>query len=245
MCKMNPYYTTHNLTIYHGDCRDILPTLAPVDLIATDPAYRGIGGGSKPHPSKPKGILASNDGKLFAHNNITTADYATLFYAVLKDPAHCYVMINNLNLQAALNDFTAAGFGFHGLLMWQKNNATPNRWYMKDFEPILFFRKGCAFPINNPSAKASLHHPNPRDKLHPTEKPETLMRELIQNSTQPGGVVLDPFIGSGSTLEAAYTCNRGAIGIDLDLKYCQVAAERLERLCHKQVWQMSLITSNN
>ena len=149
-------------------------------------------------------------------------------------------MINNLNLKQALVDFEAAGFDFHGLLTWQKNNATPNRWYMKDFEPILFFRKGRAFPINNASAKATLHHPNPRHKLHPTEKPETLMRELIQNSTQPGAMVLDPFMGSGSTLEAAYKSGRQAIGIDLDAGYCRVAAERIERLCHRQVWQMSL-----
>lgn len=159
---------------------------------------------------------------------------------IATDPAHCYVMINNLNLESALTVFRQAGFGFHGLLKWQKNNATPNNWYMKDFEPILFFRKGRAFPINNPSAKATLHHPNPRNKLHPTEKPETLMREMIQNSSQPGQVVLDPFMGSGATLQAAAKSHRQAIGIDLDEQYCRVAADRIERHFHQPVYQLSL-----
>ena len=234
------YYTRAGLTIYHADLRDILPTLAPVDLIATDPAYRGISGGKTPNPVKPTGILAANDGRLFEHNDIDTSDYAHLFYAALKDPAHCYVMINNLNLEAALTDFRQAGFQFHNLLVWDKGNATPNNWYMKNFEPILFFRKGAAFPINNRSAQAALSHPNPRNKLHPTEKPETLMRELIQNSSQPGQVVLDPFMGSGSTLEAAYKSKRQAIGIDIDEKYCQIAAERLDRLLHRPMYQISL-----
>ena len=235
---MTPYYTKNNLTIYNADLRDVLPILDLVDLIATDSAYRGIPGGKTPNPVKPAGILAANDGKIFEHNDITTADYAALFYAVLRDPAHCYVMINNLNLKQALFDFEAAGFGFHNLLVWDKTTATPNNWYMKNFEPILFFRKGAAFPINNPSAKATLYHPNPRRKLHPTEKPETLMRELIQNSSRPGEVVLDPFMGSGATLEAAYRCNRQAIGIEIDEKYCRIAAERLDRLLHRPVYQI-------
>jgi site-specific DNA-methyltransferase (adenine-specific) len=236
---LNPYYSQHNIIIYHGDCRDILPTLEPVDLIVTDPAYRGIGGG-KPSPQGPTGILASNDGRLFEHNDIDTHDYAALFYAVLKDPAHCYVMINNKNLESALTDFRLAGFHFHNLLAWDKITATPNNWYMKNFEPILFFRKGPAFPINNPSAKATLYHPNPRNKLHPTEKPETLMREMIQNSSRAGEVVLDPFMGSGATLEAAYKSNRQAIGTEIDEKYCRVAAERLDKLLHRPVYQLSL-----
>lgn len=239
---IRPYYHRAGLTIYHGNCLELLPTLGPVDLIATDPAYKGISGGNAPQAGKPTGILAANDGRLFAHNNITTAEYAGPFFAVLKEPAHCYVMINNLNLKQALIDFEAAGFRFHGLLSWLKNNATPSRWYMKDFEPILFFRKGAAFPVNNPSSKATLRHPNPPNKRHPTEKPVTLMMELIQNSSQPGQLVLDPFMGSGATLEAAHRSQRHAVGIDIDEKYCQIAAERIERLFQQgqSIYQLSI-----
>lgn len=226
---MTPYYERANAIIYHGDCRDLLPQLEPVDLIVTDVAYETISGGSNTGRLKgrPVGILAKNNGKVFDHNDIKPTEYANLFYAVLKDPAHCYIMINNLNIEDALREFRLAGFGLHNILPWIKNNATPNRWYMKDVELILFFRKGAAFPINNPGDKASCPYPNLNGKIHETEKPVPLMHKLIKNSSQPGQVVLDPFCGSGTTLEAALQLDRQAIGIDIDEAKCEVAAKRL------------------
>ncbi len=228
---MTPYYQANGITIFHGDCRDALSQLAQVHLVATDPAYRVIGGGSnKGDKSRPSGILAKNDGKIFKHNDIKTSEYAGLLFDVLHDPAHLYLFINDLNLRDALNDFDAVGFEFHGLLNWYKTNATPSRWYMADSEPILFFRKGAAFPINNPSAKATLRYPSvpPAEKKHPTQKPVLLMMELIQNSSQPGQTVLDPFCGSGSTLIAGLRSGRRAIGIEIDEQYCEVAASWVE-----------------
>lgn len=225
---MIPYYHNDNITIYNADCRDILPTLAPVDLIVTDPAFEGISGGNSPHRTSPSGILKNNDGKIFSYNDIKTSDYASLFYSVLSDPAHCYVMTNTLNLEDALRDFRCAGFGLHNVLPWIKDNATPNRWYMKDVELILFFRKGAAFPINDCGEKASCLYPNPKGKIHETEKPVSLMHKLIRNSSQLGQIVLDPFCGSGSTLLAAKRLGRGAIGIDIDESKCEVSARRCE-----------------
>lgn len=224
---MIPYYQDNDITIYHSDCRDILPTLAPVSLIVTDPAFEGISGGNSPHRTSPSGILKNNDGKIFSYNDIKTSDYASLFFGVLTDPAHCYVMINNLNLEDALRDFREAGFGLHNVLPWIKDSVTPNRWYMKDVELILFFRKGPAFPINDCGEKASCLYPNPRGKIHETEKPVALMQKLIRNSSQLGQTVLDPFCGSGSTLAAAKLLGRRAIGIDIDEKKCERAARRV------------------
>lgn len=227
---MQPYYHDAYTTIYHADCRALLPQLDPVDLIVTDVAYETISGGNTTDKRRCSGILKINDGKIFAYNDIKTAEYAHLFYGVLADPAHCYVMINNLNLEDALRDFREAGFGLHNVLPWIKNTATPNRWYMKDVELILMFRKGAAFPINNCSEKASCFYPNPRQKLHEVEKPVELMSKLIRNSSQPGQVVLDPFCGSGSALEAARRLGRRSIGIDIDEKYCEVTARRMEQI---------------
>lgn len=243
---MNPYYTRGGITIYHANCLDAIAYLIQagtvVDLIATDPAYRCISGGNTPHPDHQRcsGILANNDGKIFEHNDISTADYAGLFYQVLRDPSHCYLMINVLNLEDALRDFREAGFKLHNVLPWIKNNVTPNRWYMKDTEYILFFHKGAAFSINDPSSKMSQNFPNPRVKQHPTEKPEMLMRRFIQNSSKAGDLILDPFMGSGSTLEAAYRSKCRAIGIDIDLKYCEVSARRLDALMDGRAEQIQL-----
>lgn len=225
---MTPYYSNSGIQIFHADCRDILPTLAPVDLIVTDVAFEGISGGNSPHRTSPSGILKKNDGKIFTFNSIATAEYASLFYSVLSDPAHCYVMINNLNLEDALKDFREAGFGLHNVLPWIKNNATPNRWYMKDVELILFFRKGKAFPITDCGEKASCLYPNPRGKIHETEKPVSLLLKLCRNSSQPGQTVLDPFAGSGSTLLAAASIGRNAIGIEIDERYCELMVARIE-----------------
>lgn len=236
-----PYYDSDDITVYHGNALEIIPQLPQVDLIVTDPPYRCISGGNTKNPNRPSGILSINDGKVFKHNDISTADYAGLFYSVLSDPSHCYLMINNLNLEDALRDFREAGFGFHNMLPWFKGSATPSRWYMKNVEPILFFRKGKAFPINDCGSTSLLQHPNPRKKLHPTQKPVQLMCEMIRNSSYVGQTVLDPFSGSGSTLMAARQLNRKAIGIELDEAYCEVIADRLEHRTPKQITQSAAI----
>lgn len=231
---INPYYKDESCTIYHADCRELLPQLAPVGLIVSDVAYKCISGGP-PGKHGPTGILESNDGKIFTHNDIQPVEYAKLFYNALDAAAHCYVMTNVLNLEAMLREFRLAGFGLHNQLPWIKDNATPNRWYMKDVEYILFFRKGAAFSINNPSSKTSKRYPSVTgEKLHPTQKPEMLFRELIQNSSKVGQAVLDPFMGSGTTLEAAVRSGRRAIGIDIDEKYCEVSAKRIMGLSVNQ-----------
>jgi len=243
MSLPKPYYQRDQITIYYGDCREILAAMGPgsISLIVSDVAYRNQSGGNG-GDNAPSGILATNDGKIFLHNDIETSEYAGLFYRVLADPAHCYIMCGDAHLEAALRDFRLAGFEFHRLLGWRKNTATPNRWYMRDFEPILFFRKGEAFTINNPSSKAIIYCPNiPKaDKIHKTEKPEPLMRIMVLNSSKPGQVVCDPFAGSCSALEAVIRAGKGrtGIGIDIDEEYCRAGADRLENLLDHP-WQLT------
>jgi hypothetical protein len=127
-----------------------------------------------------------------------------------------------------MNEALKAGFHFHNLLTWKKNNATPNRWYMQNSELILFFRKGKAKAINNCGSKTVLEVDNIiGNKVHPTEKPVELMEILISNSSKENDVVFDPFAGSGATLQAAKNLNRNAIGIEIDEEYFDIASERL------------------
>lgn len=223
---MTPYYQDESTTIYNADCRELLPQLPQAHLVVSDVAYEGISGGP-PGRYGPVGILKSNDGKIFAHNDIQPIEYAKLFYNALVNPAHCYVMTNLFNLEDMLREFRLAGFGLHNQLPWIKDNAVANKWYMKDVEYILFFRKGSAFQINDCGEKTSCLYPNPRNKIHETEKPVALMEKLIRNSSQLNQIVLDPFCGAGSTLEAAKRLGRKGIGIDIDESKCEVAALRL------------------
>lgn len=199
-----------------------------VDLICTDPPFKVISGGSNigANDGRPTGILAKNDGKIFKHNDIKPGDYLAECYRVLRPGRDAYFMTNNITLREMLNAADEAGFHFHGLLTWNKNNCTPSRWYMKDLELVVYLYKPPARPINNPGHKQSFPCDNPRDKSHPTEKPVALMQRYVENSTRPGWKVLDPFMGSGSTGVACMASGRRFIGIEVDPKHYKVAQRR-------------------
>lgn len=217
------YLTIGNGILYHGDALALMRAMPSesVDMIWTDPPYDVISGGNASAIARGEwgGHLRPNDGKIFKHNDIKPSEYMPEFYRVLKPGTHCYVMINNKNLRALLNAANDAGFGFHNLLDWQKNNANANRWYMKTKEPVLFFHKKPAKTINFPGSKDSFACDNIRGKWHPTQKPVELMRHHIENSSQPGEIIFDPFSGSGATLVAAQQSGRRWIGCELDTEF--------------------------
>ncbi|QIG65878.1 N6-adenine specific DNA methyltransferase [Ochrobactrum phage vB_OspM_OC] len=220
-----------NLTLFNGNCLDFLKTLEDetIDLVVTDPPYRVISGGKNDGKDKrPSGILTKNDGKIFNHNDIQIVDYLPELYRVLKPNTDAYIMTNNINLRDLLNIAHDVGFKLHNLLVWEKNNVTPNRWYMKNLEYTVYLYKGNARPINNPSSKQSFNFPNPRNKVHPTEKPVELMEHYILNSSDPGAVVLDPFLGGGATGVAAIRNDRKFVGCELEENYFNIAKERIE-----------------
>lgn len=216
---------------FEGDCFDVMRDLpdSSVDLIATDPPYRTISGGTGSTVAQQwsQSILRNNDGKIFQHNDVKIGAYMREFFRLLKPGSHCYVMINNLNLRELLNEAEAAGFGFHNMLVWVKNNCTPNRWYMKNLEYTCFFYKKPAKRIVNASSKQTFFADNIRNKLHPTEKPVALFEHYIENSTNPDAIVLDPFAGSGAMPLAAQQTGRRWIAIEKDAAFATVAAQRI------------------
>lgn len=219
----------HNLDARFG--LDLIPD-GSVDMIFTDPPYPVISGGSGTWGDKsPKGILAKNDGKIFKHNDIEPEEYAAGLFRVLKSPGHVYVMSNDLNRRPIEDALLAAGFKTHQLLTWKKNNATPSRYYMKNGEFTFFMRKGRAKTINNPGSKAVHDFNNQtRNKPHPTAKPVDLVRMYIENSSQPGDIVLDPFAGAGSTAVAAIKTGRRFVGFEIDPEHYEVAIRRMSVL---------------
>lgn len=217
--------------IKNGDCLELMKEIpdCSIDLIVTDPPYRCISGGNKKHKNSPSGILTKNDGKLFEHNDIDASKWFPELYRVLKEGSHCYVMVNLLNLYDFMNFAKQAGFKIHNLLVWMKNNATPNKWYMKNCEFTLFLYKGKSKFINDCGSK-QVHQFNNVicNKLHPTEKPVELMEYYISNSSKEGDIILDPFLGSGTTAVAAVNTGRHYIGYELDEKYFDIACQRLD-----------------
>ena len=204
-----------------------------VDLIITDPPYKTTARG---HAGNSGGMLQkeiNKKGMVFNHNNILPRDYARFFFNRLKDGGHCYIMTNHTNLIDMLNQFTQVGFHFIKSLIWDKGNKIMGQYYMSQFEYILFFRKGYGKKINNCGTPDLLSIPNKKTKdefgknIHDTEKPVKLMEVLIENSSNEGDLILEPFMGSGTTGVACVNLKRDFIGIELDEKYFEIAKERI------------------
>lgn len=221
------------IELYNTDSIEYMKTLPSesISLIVTDPPYKITARGS----SGTMGGYIVNDlskkGNIFEHNDIQISDYAPEFYRLLKDGSHCYVMTNHINLIEMLNTFTECGFHFIKSLIWDKGNKISGQYYMSQFEYILFFRKGKGIPINNCGTSDILSIPikklkNNSINLHDTEKPVELMKILIANSSKELDVVLDPFMGIGSTGIACKQLNRNFIGCEIDKKFYDIANRR-------------------
>ena len=219
---------------------DILEELSKIsdsffDMAVIDPPYilnKTTGGISKTGlVNKWQGNIKGSDKKASILNDIKFEEWLPEVYRVLKDNSHCYIWTNDKNLADLQKEAEKVGFRLHNILIWKKNNSTPNRWYMKNCEFILFLYKGKAKPIKNKGASQFLEYRNKngKEKLHPTEKPVDLIKELIYNSSNENDIVLDCFMGCGSTGVACIETNRRFYGIELDEKYFKIAEERLKR----------------
>lgn len=168
-------------------------------------------------------------GKMFDNNNIEFSEWLGEVYRVLKQDTHCYIMINGRNLSKLQTEAELVGFKYQQILVWVKNNSTPNKFYLNNAEFILMLRKGKERWINEMGTKNVLSVDNIiGNKIHPTEKPIELMEIMIRNSSKENEIVLDPFCGCGSTLIAAKNLNREYIGIEIDKKYYEITEKRLK-----------------
>lgn len=221
------------MELYNDDCLNVLRNMdsESVDCVVTDCPYHIVQGGCTGN-SKPGGMLLGEQAKtgmLFEHNEIEFSDWLPDLYRVLKQNTHCYVMVNARNLKDLWQIAEDVGFEYQNILVWDKGNATPNRYYMQAYELILMLRKGAARNINDMGTQNILRVPNiTRVKYHPTEKSVELMEILIKNSTNEGDTVIDPFMGSGTTGVACRELRRDFIGCEIDEKYFKIAKDRIE-----------------
>lgn len=222
------------IKLLQGDCLELMKDIpdGSVDLVVSDIPYRLISGGCINSTVYFKSIpsVYVKQGKIFKHNNIKFSEWLPSVYRVLKGNSHCYFMVNGRNLKDLQTEAEKVGFTYQNLLVWDKGNCMPNRYYMNACEFILFLRKGNAKNINNLGSKTIIRVPNVRNKTHPTEKPVDLMKILIENSSNENDIVLDPFMGSGSTGIACLNTNRSFIGIELDKNYFDIAEKRIRNL---------------
>lgn len=222
--------------LYNDNCIEIFKEISDksIDLIVTDPPYKlTTRGSSGTMGGYWKGIKAKK-GIVFKYNNIEFKNYLPELYRILKDDAILYIMCNNKNLKELLISGEEAGFKFIKNIIWEKGNKICGKYYMGCYEYIVLFRKGKDKPINNNGTPDILKIPIKKLKdingnnLHDTEKPVELMKILIENSSDINDIVLDPFMGIGSTGVACKQLDREFIGIEIDKKYYDIAKERIE-----------------
>jgi len=236
-CAVKRVETIGPVRLYLGDCLEIMPLLERADLCVTDPPYDLTSGGNATQVMG--GMFArseyDNSGKLM--DKVSWHEMGGPIFRALKADADCYVMSNDKNLFAAHAGFTGAGFRCHNILTWDKVRATRNRWYMKNLEFTLYLWKGAASirGINDCGSKQSFQLNAPRESGHKTEKPVALMRHYIENSSQPGDLVIDPFVGSGTTALACVESGRRCIAIEKDPVYFDMACARVRAAVEAQV----------
>ena len=206
---MKPYYDDGNGTvIYHGDCREILPSLPKVDLVLTDPPY-GIGENS---------FRVANRGKL-----AKTTDYGSFDWD--KKPIE----------QDLINSLLSLG---KWRCLWGGNyySVPPSKcWLVWDKQQSADFADCELAWTNYPKAvRMKTHQWNGmirkghEQRFHPTQKPLEIITWAI--SLAPDAqTILDPFMGSGTTLRAAKDLRRKCIGIEIEEKYCEIAVQRLRQ----------------
>lgn len=222
--------------IYNEDCITGMKKIddESIDLLVTDPPYKVTSRGNAGNSGGMLQKKLSMQGNIFEYNDTKPQEYIPEFYRILKDGSHCYIMTNHVNLQSILNIATECGFKFIKSLIWNKGNKIMGQYYMSQFEYILFFRKSKGKKINNCGTADILNIPNKKSKdingnnLHDIEKPIELMQILIENSSQENEIVLDPFVGIGSTVIACIKTNRNYIGFEIDKKYYDIANRRIK-----------------
>ena len=219
-----PYYCEDGITIYCGDCREIMPEIAGAGLVVTDPPYSfGLASTGQEGKAGGWGDLMNN-----AH-----------FYASILGEARrlisnragaAWVFNSWRSLPTLMRAAYEAQWPVASVLVWDKEWIGPGGsvGLRPSYELVaLFAAEG--FSLDNrgiPDIRRSRWHNGMRPGLHPAEKPTELIRWLIEES---GGVgpVLDPFMGSGTTLVAAKQLGRKAVGIEIEERYCEVAVQRL------------------
>lgn len=209
-------------TIYNMDCLEGMKMIPDnsIDCVITDPPY-GINFVSGRRKEKYSPI--END------TNISFLDdFFQMCYKCLKDNTHIYVFCSWHNVDIFKQTFEKY-FKLKNILVWEKNNISMGDLYgsyAPKHEFILFGHKGRR--LRNGKRLPDIIKANKTgNKLHPTQKPTDLLEVFIEQSTNKGQVVLDAFMGSGSTAIACLNTDRNFVGFEIDQDYYKVATDRI------------------
>lgn len=246
MSLPTPYYSQRNITIYHGDVKDILPRITQVDMIFTDPPYgHNNNNGDLIHNIEValgKSKVKKDPRPIFNDGEKEASDLVQFLFQESKRllvPGGCLCCCCGgggpdpqfarwtLWLDQCLN--------FKQMVVWDKGPMGMGWHYRRSYETVLVAQQPgskCRWFDTSKKVENIIRHIRkiiPRKTDHPTPKPVALVKHFLGLHSQEGDLVLDPFMGGGSTALAALEMNRKFIGVELTEQWCQLTVQRLEQ----------------
>lgn len=223
---MSPYYEQDGIRIFHGDCRDVFQLLGRMDHVITDPPYD-----ARTHKgARTSGPTRKSQAEVIKID-FPPLDIAAALPRILTICRRWCICFCTMEMIAEYQAVAGASWVRAGF--WRRPDGAPQFTGDRPATP------GDAVAIMHAEGKKKWngggHHAyweygvERLERYHPTQKPEPLMVEIVRLFTDSGETILDPFMGSGTTLVAAKRLGRKAIGIELEEKYCEIAAKRLSQ----------------
>ena len=203
-------------TIQHGDCLDILPRIAAesINFVLTDPPYLVR------YKSRDGREVPNDD------NDAWLKPAFAELYRVLQPDSFAVSFYGWPQADRFLEAFKAAGFRLASHIVFPKRYTSSTGYLRYQHELAYLLTKGSpAKPADTIGDVIDWSYSG--NRLHPTQKPLSVLLPLVETFSEPGGIVLDPFAGSGSSLKAAKMLGRDYLGIELDARYHSIASARL------------------
>lgn len=248
---MTPYYDDGAVTIYHGEALNLLTEMEPQDIgaIIADPPYSSGGMFRSDRQLDP-----SNKYRGFSHSPTETRKPAaeagsfagdsrdqrgylvwcslwmSQLWRIAKPTSQVFVFTDWRQLPTTTDAMQAGGWTWRGLLVWDKGIGRPMKGRFRNHLEYIVWGSHGPMPEAEEGVYPSTllrYAPPGTERVHVTEKPVALLRELV--SIAPPGLILDPFMGSGTTLRAAKDLSRLSIGMEIEEQYCASAAARMSQ----------------
>jgi site-specific DNA-methyltransferase (adenine-specific) len=232
---MTPYYQDDWVTIYHGDTLEVLRDLPlePIAALVTDPPYSS---GNLPESMKQKAAPRLRgwmwEDKVMETDQLSTLGFIWMMRSMLVearlrlgDGGPVLIFIDWRNWGNLVGAVESAGFRVNNMVVWDKQMIGMGNGFRNQHELVLYGSLGTP-RVADRSVPNVLSIKREANDYHQSPKPEALMRRLLSVVCEEGEVVLDPFLGGGATLAAAKASGRRAIGIEIEERYCEIAAQR-------------------
>lgn len=237
---MTPYYDFDGCTIYHGDALDVLAELSPklvplgVDAVVADPPYSS---GTRHEASKSSSGAMLRAGRFSERpidlDQMTSTGFVWLLraiargvYPLLVDGGSFVSFIDWRQWPNLVGAIETTNLRVQGMVVWDKESMGLGNGFRSQHELICHASKGVP-TIYDKGCGNVLRHGRVAPTDHPSPKPVPIMERIVRVVAPEGGLIFDPFMGAGTTLEAAQKAGRRAIGVELDERYCEIAAKRL------------------